>query len=141
MIVTVTLDSKLYIRGEYDGRFLCWAIKQFDSDFVQPSASSHLLPPPFASTSTTPAVSSTPLPDRIISDSPTWDPGSRTPRGPPEEQGGGPGPSDRHDPNSQPLPPQRRIPKPPGRVNRKDGYSLKDSLGLDEGVYLEIKVR
>jgi hypothetical protein len=137
MIVIGTLDSKLYIRDEYNGRFLVWAIKRLNPDFVEPSASTHL-PPPLASTA--PLVPSTPLPDGILSNSPAWNPGSRTPGGPLEEQEGGQGPSDRHDTNFKPLPPQRRIPKPAGRVNRKDGYSLKESLGLDEDVYLEIKV-
>ena len=138
MIVTGTLDSKLYIRGEYDGRFLIWAIKQLDPDFVEPPASTHL-PPPFASTA--PLVPSTPLPDGILSDSPAWNPGSRTPGRPLEEPEGGQAPSHSHDTNFEPLPRRRHIAKPAGRVNRSGGYSLQESLGLDEGTYLAIKVR
>jgi hypothetical protein len=134
MIVARALDAKLYISSEYDGHFLSWAIEQFNPDFVQPSASTHLPPLPLASSA--PPVPSTPLPDGIISNSPAWDPSSRTPGRSLDEQGDGQGSTDRN----SPLPPHRRIPKPPGRVNRKDGYSLKESLQLDEGVYLEIKV-
>ena len=138
MIVTGILDSKLYIRGEYDGCFLSWAIKQLNPDFVEPPASTHLPPLPLASTA--PLVPSTPLPDGILLGSPAWQPGLQTPGRPLEEQGGGQGPSNHHDANFEPLPPQCHIPKPAGWVNRKDGYSLKESLGLDEGIYLEIKV-
>jgi hypothetical protein len=138
MIVTGSLDSKLCIRGQYNGRFLSWAMKQLNHDFVEPSASTHL-PPPL--TSTTPLVPSTPLPDGILSDSPAWNPSSRTPGRPLEEQEGGQGSSHSHDTNFEPPPPQCRIPKPAGRANRKNGYSLKESLGLDEGAYLAIKVR
>jgi hypothetical protein len=97
-------------------------MKQFDPDFIQSPPSPHL--PTLPLPSTAPLVPSTPLPDGIISDSPAWQPGSRTPGRPLEE----------------PRPPQHRIPKPAGRVNRKNGYSLKESMELEERVYLEIKV-
>jgi hypothetical protein len=135
MIVVGTLHSKLYIRDKYEGRFLSWAKKQLNPDYVEPSACTHLPLPPLPSSA--PLVPSTPLPESIISGSPAWDPSSRTPGRPLGEEGGDQGPNDRHDTNFEP---RRRIPKPAGRVNRKDGYSLKESLELDEAVYVEIKV-
>ena len=111
-------------------------MKQLNSDSNEPPPSTQL--PALASTA--PIVPSTPLPDGILLSSPAWQPGSRTPVRPLEEQGGGQGPPDRQDMTFEPLPPQRRIPKPTGQVNRKDGYSLKESLGLEHDVYLEIKV-
>jgi hypothetical protein len=46
------LDSKQYTRGEYEGRYLRWAIQRFNLDFVAPSAP---IPPPLL-----PLVPSTP---------------------------------------------------------------------------------
>ena len=74
---------------------------------------------------------STPLPDRLISTSPAWDPSSRTPGRPLEEP---------EEANLLPLPSYRHIPKPKGGVNRAGGYYLHEILGIDKGEVSKMKV-
>ena len=133
MAVSSVFDSQLYFRNEYHHWFVTQATKQFGFGLVQSLVNP---PPPLSHLPPTPLVPSTPIPEGQIFGSPAWQPGSRTPGRSLDEQEG---PSDRHDSHFVPLPPHRRIKKPPGRAGRTVGW-LQKALTVDTVVFTQMRV-
>ena len=108
----------LFPRGEPHNE---WASQHFMAQ--KPRAeSSKLVPIP----PSLPLVPSTPLPPQVVfGGTPAWDPSSRTPV--PE-------------PDSPPTPRHLLIQKPPGKLNRSNGYYLQSALNLGGDLYAEIDV-
>jgi hypothetical protein len=134
MAVTNVFNSQLYFRNEYHSWWVSWATKKFGFGFVQPSVK--IQPPPLSLAPPTPLVPSTPIPEGLIFGSPAWQPSSRTPERSLDEQEGL---CDRHDTHFVPLPPHRRIQKPPGKAGRSVGW-LQRALKVDSAVFTQMRV-